>query len=65
MQKFHACIQCLSIPQLHGTALLFDGQTFPAEIKGKHMYVTSQTGGNQGKIIKTKYDILDIQTIWK
>jgi len=55
----------LSIPQLHGTALLFDGQTFPAEIKGKHMYVTSQTGGNQGKIIKTKYDILDIQTIWK
>ena len=40
---------------------LNDGETFAAEIKGKHMYITSYRGGNQGKRERIKYDILDIR----
>jgi hypothetical protein len=40
---------------------LSDGDSFPAEIKGKHMFITSRRGGNQGKEEKLKYDILDIR----
>ena len=40
---------------------LQDGESFPAEIKGKHMFITCRRGGNQGKQITLKYDILDIR----
>lgn len=40
---------------------LSDGDSYPAEIKGKHMVITGRKGGNQGKPEKIKYDILDIR----
>jgi hypothetical protein len=40
---------------------LTDGDFFEAEIKGKHMLITSRRGGNQGKKETIKYDILDIR----
>jgi hypothetical protein len=40
---------------------LTDGDSYAAEIKGKHMFVTGKRGGNQGKQEKIKYDILDIR----
>jgi hypothetical protein len=40
---------------------LNDGDSFPAEIKGKHMFITYRRGGNQGKKEKLKFDILDIR----
>jgi hypothetical protein len=40
---------------------LNDGDSFPAEIKGKHMFITSRRGGNQGKVETLKFDILDIR----
>ena len=40
---------------------LTDGDSYAAEIKGKHMFVTGRRGGNQGKQEKIKYDILDIR----
>ncbi len=40
---------------------LTDGDHFPAEIKGKRMVITCRRGGNQGKKITLKYDILDIR----
>jgi len=40
---------------------LNDGESFPAEIKGKHMFITCRRGGNQGKKERLKYDILDIR----
>jgi hypothetical protein len=40
---------------------LSDGDSFPAEIKGKHMFITYRRGGNQGKKETLKYDILDIR----
>jgi len=42
---------------------LNDGETFPAEIKGKHMFITYRRGGNQGKQEKLKYDIMDIRPV--
>jgi hypothetical protein len=42
---------------------LTDGETFPAEIKGKHMFITYRRGGNQGKQGKLKYDIMDIRLV--
>lgn len=40
---------------------LNDGDSFPAEIKGKHMFITCRRGGNQGKKEKLKFDIMDIR----
>jgi hypothetical protein len=40
---------------------LTDGDSFEAEIKGKHMFINCRRGGNQGKKEKIKYDILDIR----
>jgi hypothetical protein len=40
---------------------LNDGDSFPAEIKGKHMFISYRRGGNQGKKEKLKFDILDIR----
>jgi hypothetical protein len=40
---------------------LTDGDSYAAEIKGKHMFVAGRRGGNQGKQEKIKYDILDIR----
>jgi hypothetical protein len=40
---------------------LTDGDSFEAEIKGKHMFITCRRGGNQGKKETIKYDILDIR----
>ena len=40
---------------------LSDGETFPAEIKGKNMFITYRRGGNQGKQATLKYEILDIR----
>lgn len=45
----------------NSTDWLTDGETFQAEIKGKHMFITCRRGGNQGKKEKLKYDILDIR----
>jgi hypothetical protein len=45
------------------TDWLTDGDSFPAEIKGKHMYITARKGGNQGKQETLKYDILDIRPV--
>jgi hypothetical protein len=42
---------------------LKDGETFPAEIKGKQMSITTRRGGNQGKKEILKYDIVDIRPI--
>jgi hypothetical protein len=42
---------------------LNDGELFPAEIRGKHMFVTYRRGGNQGKKHVLRYDILDIRTV--
>lgn len=42
---------------------LEDGESFPAEIKGKHMFVTCHRGGNQGKKETIKYEILDIRSV--
>jgi hypothetical protein len=42
---------------------LIDGESYPAEIRGKHMYITGQRGGNQGKKETLKYDILDIRPV--
>jgi hypothetical protein len=38
---------------------------FVAEIKGKRMHIKSRRYGNQGKEITTKWDIVDVQQIWK
>ena len=43
------------------TTQLTDGESFPAEIKGKRMSITSRRGGNQGKKETITYDILDIR----
>jgi hypothetical protein len=45
------------------TDWLTEGDSFPAEIKGKHMYITCRRGGNQGKKETLKYEILDIRPI--
>jgi hypothetical protein len=42
---------------------LSDGESFPAEIKGKHMYITCRRGGNQGKKETLKYEIVDIRPV--
>ena len=42
---------------------LNDGESFPAEIKGKHMSITCRRGGNQGKKETLTYDIVDIRPI--
>jgi hypothetical protein len=43
------------------TDWLTEGESFPAEIKGKHMEIECRKGGNQGKKETLKYDILDIR----
>jgi hypothetical protein len=40
---------------------LTDGESFPAEIKGRQMFITAHKGGNQGKKEILKYQILDIR----
>ena len=45
------------------TDWLSEGESFPAEIKGKHMYIKCRKGGNQGKEETLKYDILDIRPV--
>ncbi len=42
---------------------LNDGESFPAEIKGKHMFITVRRGGNQGKKEILNFDIVDIRPI--
>jgi hypothetical protein len=42
---------------------LTDGESFPAEIKGRHMYITCRRGGNQGKKETIKYEVLDIRPV--
>lgn len=42
---------------------LKEGDSFPAEIRGKHMSITTRRGGNQGKKEILKYDIVDIRPI--
>lgn len=43
------------------TSQLEAGETFPAVIKGKNMYITGRQGGNQGRKVTLKYTILDIR----
>jgi hypothetical protein len=45
----------------NSTDWLNDGESFPAEIKGKQMFITCRRGGNQGKKEILKYDIVDIR----
>lgn len=40
---------------------LNEGEMFPAEVKGKQMFVTAFKGGNQGKKVTLKYDIADMR----
>jgi hypothetical protein len=40
---------------------MIDGDTFPAEISGTTMWISARRGGNQGKLIRIKYKILDIR----
>ena len=40
---------------------LIDGQSFPAEIDKTTMWLSGRSGGNQGKLIRVKYKILDIR----
>jgi len=47
----------------NSTDWLTEGDSFPAEIRGKHMYITCRIGGNQGKKQNLKYDILDIRPV--
>lgn len=47
----------------NSTDYLTDGDSFSAEIKGKHMFITCRKGGNQGKKETLKYDILDIRPV--
>jgi hypothetical protein len=42
---------------------MIDGDTFPAEIEGKTMWITAHKGGNQGKEVRVKYKILDIRPV--
>jgi hypothetical protein len=42
---------------------LKEGDSFPAEIKGKKMSITTRRGGNQGKKEILKYDIVDIRPV--
>lgn len=43
------------------TASLTDGEQYEATIQGKHMYITGNKDGNQGKAITLKYTIRDIR----
>jgi hypothetical protein len=47
----------------NSTDWLKDGESFPAEIKGKNMSITARRGGNQGKKEILKYGIVDIRPI--
>jgi hypothetical protein len=40
---------------------LTDGESFLAEIKGKHMFITCRKSVNQEKTETLKYDVLDIR----
>jgi hypothetical protein len=40
---------------------MIDGDTFSAEIDGKTMWISARQGGNQGKLVRIKYKILDIR----
>ena len=42
-------------------APMIDGDQFPAEVDGNTMWITGHKGGNQGKLVRTKYRILDIR----
>ena len=37
------------------------GDTFPTEVKGTTMWVTARKGGNMGKEVRSKYQILDMR----
>lgn len=39
---------------------MVDGDVFPAEIDGHTMWISARRGGNQGKAIRVKYKILNI-----
>jgi hypothetical protein len=41
--------------------IIREGVSFPAEIKGRHMFITAHKGGNQGKKEILKYEILDVR----
>ena len=56
-----SCSQTLWIWSTIKCAQLRVGDTFNAEIQGKTMWVEYARGGNQGKVIKAKYHILDIR----
>jgi hypothetical protein len=38
---------------------LVPGETFSAEVKGRDMWITAHKGGNLGKEIHAKYQMLD------
>jgi hypothetical protein len=42
---------------------MVDGSTFPAQIEGTTMWISAHKGGNQGKLIRVKYKILDIRPV--
>ena len=45
------------------TDWLSEGESFPAEITGNHMYITCRKGGNQGKKETLKYEIPHIRPV--
>jgi hypothetical protein len=40
---------------------LIDGDVFQVDVQGTTMWVFAHKGGNQGKLVKMKYKILDIR----
>src|SRR5262249_48285356 len=42
---------------------LIEGDQFAAEIEGKTMWIVARKGGNQGKAVRIKYEILDIRAV--
>lgn len=44
-------------------APLIDGDEFSAEIEGTTMWLSARVGGNQGKLVRVKYKVLDIRPV--
>jgi hypothetical protein len=58
---FHYTISCTASWAGSNCQALIDGQSFPAEIDRTTMWLSGRSGGNQGKLIRVKYKILDIR----
>ena len=60
-EGFRYTIQCTANWVGSNCVPLIDGESFPAEIDGATMWLRARRGGNQGKLLKIKYKIVDIR----